>query len=252
MILVLVLWAGTGYACKCTEHNLADDIAYSDMVFIGKMVDRHLSASPRHLGTVYEFEITKVYKGKISPATRYAIYQDGSSCTRRGFLKDKTYLVFSKDSAVSQCNLSARVENNPNVAKLDSIYKHTSRAAKGADEDVKLLTNQYNNNVLLSDHSNGKGTTTNLAIGGKKVVFTDGRKIWLGKNKVFESESESYPTSYYLLADSKESKWLKETGADYYIFVTNEHQGLNLKPGFMNDKKPKSRICKTIKAITSI
>lgn len=256
MVLVLALSAGTGYACQCTEHNLAGDIAYSDAVFIGKVVERK-DVTKQENGisaafTAYTFEVKKVYKGHVTPGMQYTIYQNGSSCTRRTFLSNETYLIFSEKNSVSQCNLSDRFENNRNVTLLDSIYKQTIISAKGIDDELKQLTDLFNNNVLLSDYSNGNGIATKLVIGDKKVVFWDGHNFWLGKQKVKESDNWFSPTNYYLAADNKNSEWLRETGADYLIYVTNAHQSMAMKPGWMNEKKPKPKVYKKIKAITSI
>jgi hypothetical protein len=248
MVLVLTLSAGTGYACKCAGHDLAGDIAHSDAVFIGKVVIAEIN----NPFSTFTFEVKKVYKGNAIPGERYIITQGGSSCTRRIFMDKETYLIFSEKNEVSQCNLSGRVENNHNVLLLDSIYKNKYSALKGADEDLKLLTNRYISTILLSDHSDGNGKATELAIDNKKVVFFDGITVWLGKNSSFESDNKFYPTNYYLAADSKNSKWLRETGADYLIYVTNMHQGMTMKPGWMNEKKPKPKVYKKIKAITSI
>jgi hypothetical protein len=257
MVLVLVLSAGTGYACKCTEHNLLADIAYSDAVFIGKVIDKKEVMHQMEGGTIpvtaYTFEVKKGYKGNATPGVAYTVYQGGTSCTRGMFLVNETYLIFSEKNSVSQCSLSDRFENNRNVTLLDSIYKNSAISAKGINDELKQLKDLFTNTILLSNYSTNEGSGTTLTIGDKKVVFWDGnKKIWLGKLGPKESDNWFYATQYYLAADSRNSEWLRETGADYLIYVTNVHQGLTLKPGYMNENKPKPKVYKKIKAITSI
>jgi hypothetical protein len=114
-------------ACKCKHTSYAKALAAADAVFTGKLVKIDLAARKRGEVDEFTFEVTRVYKGKVSRSV--IVVSTVSSCgLKTGGLKvGKRYLVYaeSDDGRLSsrQCRrtrlLSSKAAQS-DLAKLGS------------------------------------------------------------------------------------------------------------------------------------
>lgn len=245
LLTAIILQASTAsYACKCTAHSLFEDISDSDEIFIGTVVS---NAGLNNWNFI--FEVKKVYMGSLTPNKNYEIIQGTTSCNKTRFTYGETYLIFSSNKSVSQCNNSGRFENNRNITLLDSVFhgKHLSTTA--TINELKEIQERYNNFLLLSNMDAIQSRV--LGLKDKKVAFWDGKRCF-ARTDIQESDNYFYLTRYYLEAEAAGSEWLKALGADYLILVTHSHQARSTKIGWMNNEKPTKKLVKSIKAFLNI
>lgn len=239
LIIIAILAGIESYACICTKHTIKEDIDIADEVFLGT-VDLHSFDD----GQKYTFSVLKIYKGNIALNDKIVITQGLTSCTRGQFSSRETYLIFAKNRSVSQCNNSGRFENNPFVPYLDSVFQGKAITSYTALSILEEIRNRFNDYVVLFNLDMTGNNILNIK--NKKAVFWNGKKM-MYKSQVKESDSDFYPTRYYLEAEASKSEWLKELGVDYFIFVSNSHKNMTRLSGWMNKKMPSRKGLKKLK-----
>ena len=170
-----------GYACKCYQMNLKNEIDFADLIFQGTPFEKNQINSKM----IYKFYVDKIWKGNHSDTMVIETGLGGQDCGMI-FEIGKTYIVFSKNGSTSHCRKNSLVDSTLIDLKLDYLFlKDFSTAFKNSDKKLTKIESQYLNQQF------GK---QNYDFTNKSIIFTSNCTIiskseWINTNFWYDNPS---------------------------------------------------------------
>ena len=202
IIVISIIFPLQIFACQCKPESLFNEIANSQNIFIGKVLDIN--------DNNYEIDIYLTYKGNIDVNKNHLLTQSKDGCHKNKFFKNQIYVFFETENGCHQCSRTIKLENSKAITTLEKIYPDSIIDISKKDELKKLIRdNKYN----LKLANGGIIDTEN-----KKVIYFDGKLLTEKKNQI---ENHWNSTHFSLLDEN-----LKIDGKkyDYIIYFKKSHQ----------------------------
>ncbi len=226
LLIMIFLLTGfvNGYACKCNQMNLKNEIDSADLIFQGVPIEKIQLDSKM----IYKFFVDKIWKGNSTDKIEIKTGLGGQDCGMI-FEIGKTYVVFAKNGETSYCRKNALIDSTHIDLKLD--YKFTKDFTKAFKNQEKKLNTQESE--YLNRQFNGE--LENFDFKDKSIIFTSSTSV-ISKSDWIDTNWEYDNPSVELVELTKQEK--DETGYDVILVTWSK---------FILTDKMKKRILKQLK-----
>ncbi len=183
LLIMIFLLTGVvnGYACKCNQMNLKNEIDSADLIFQGTPFEKNQIDSKM----IYKFYVDKIWKGNHSDTLEIKTGLGGQDCGMI-FEIGKTYIVFSKNSSTSHCRKNVLVDSTLIDLKLDYLFsKYFSTAFKNSDKELTKMESEYLNQQF--DKPNYDFTDKSIIFTSSSTVIT--KSDWINTNLWYDNPS---------------------------------------------------------------
>lgn len=231
MLAIFLAWSTTVVACSCSRGTVADSLAYSEEVFVGKVAsvsqlparsferadrDGSVTVSVEEPGPeISVIDVERIFKG--SPASKVEFIQaKGNTCTFP-FIGGETFLVFASVKegryetdrcrgtrpiacATEQLKYLTGLARKQPLAILYGVVVAggANGGANGASDCIDDSRNAVNNNLRVVAQSVTTGTAVSAPTSDAfEIVLPPGRyKIWVERNGSVTSRIETVDITY--------------------------------------------------------
>ena len=175
--ILIIINSQNSFACECAKVSLKEEIRQATEIFQGtvKKVEKTIN------GVLYEFEIEKLWKGKLEQAKKIETGFGGGDC---GIVleKGKSYVIFSNLGKTNRCRRNAEINETYDDLKLE--YSFNEELKKNS-----FITKEYELNNFESKYLNEQfDDKLGFDFNGKKIAFT--------RNKTVVSKKQWYKINY--------------------------------------------------------
>jgi hypothetical protein len=87
--------AAPASACSCAAESLRDDMATTDVVFLGTLIDRSQDGDDMSGSVIYTFDVDEVYQGRAVTPVEVTTSVQSTACGLTGLAVDQDYVVFA-------------------------------------------------------------------------------------------------------------------------------------------------------------
>lgn len=211
-LCITALGTFNSYACKCRQLSFSEELAQSDQVFTGTVINK--TTNDR---VYYLFKVTKSYKGNASDTLTIQTGLGGGDCGVQ-FEQGQAYLVYANQQQTNTCRRNAPASNNPDLVKLKYLFDTGFSKNIGQDNQSTLTTNEaeYFNAELSEQRSD-------FDFNGKKVAFVLSGSF-IDKQQYFREWGGAHVANNLVILSEKERQ--KANGYDA-IIVSWRKQGVS-------------------------
>lgn len=208
ILIAIILFSGfkSGFACKCNQQNLKNEIDSANLIFQGIPIDKTQIDSKM----IYTFSVDKVWKGNKSDTIEIKTGLGGQDCGMI-FEIGKSYVVFAKNGQTSHCRKNDLIDLTFNDLKLDYLFipEYSEMSFKTVDKELTKNESRYLNEQF-------EGFIKNYDFSNKSIVFTSNLGV-ISKKEWFDRFWHYDRPAAYVVELSETER--QETGYDA-ILVT--------------------------------
>ena len=194
--LVVAGAAGPAQACSCAPSTDQQAFDRADAVFVGRVTDRDADDSGPERSTfdpvVWTFEVSKVFKGRVTSDQEIVSPRGGASCGLDLVEGDRYYLFAWLDSSFPEVELgagqfAADLCNGTRRVSQESLHVPGVRGHAPSKKPIDVIANGY---AHFDDVSTGASDRELIVtfVGAPKARKSD--PCWEGyRARVYESDS---------------------------------------------------------------
>jgi len=175
LFLFILAAAGSlnSMACRCHRAIFTQEVAQSDLIFIGTVLKKDSSDKAYYL-----FAVSKVFKGSYSDTVTISTGFGGPDCGMK-FETGTTYLVYANHKRTSWCSRNHLANSNTDEGKLKYLFDSSFSNETGKNTDPLLTASEaaYFNSELLTQRNQ-------FDFRQKKVAFVSNRSL-INKQRYF-------------------------------------------------------------------
>ncbi|WP_422159101.1 hypothetical protein [Polaribacter sp.] len=218
LIFIISLYSNAIKACQCKPISFDKQIEFSDRIFVGQVTN--ITNSKYTFRLISEW----VSNETITKSATIEIEQGSNSCATRNFDLNTIYLVYMKNSEVSNCSRTKEFQETNDIERLSKL-----EIRKFIIYDLKTPEYEkinYNRKYIVNTNEG------EIDIKDKKVLFINKGKI-VSRKKITSSQVYLYNT-------------LEFQKIDYIFFIVNSNNE-KFKPKIK--RKLKKEIIKASKQV---
>jgi hypothetical protein len=210
LFFLISLYSNPIKACQCTTMSFDKQIELSERIFVGEVI--------KITNSKYTFRLISEWVSNESNtnSATIEIEQGSNSCTTRNFDLNTMYLVYMKNSEVSNCSRTKEFQETNDIERLSKleIRKFTLYDLKRPEFEKINYKRKY-----IVNTNEGE-----IDIKDKKVLFINNGKI-VSRKKITSSEVYLYNTLEFQKID--------------YIFFIGNSRNKKFKPKIKRKLKKK-------------
>jgi len=202
LFLFAILYSTFSFACDCKSLKLGKDIALSDNIFIGKVLEKTIEGSD----VTYQFEVDEVLKG--DPATTFSVLTGlgGPDCGA-SFIEGSSYVVFSQKGTTNSCKPNEKLESSVRLGLIRYHLQNDFKEQIAMDDNMTLNEAEafYFNTLLFKQRGTFDFTDKNVAYyaidteASKQDFFTENGGREPLSNLIILTEEEQASTGYHAI-----------------------------------------------------
>lgn len=197
IVLMLSSMVLESLGCECFSKDFVEEVAQSDYIFIGKVVEKYASSRMD-----YKFSISRVFKGNPGDTVTIRSGFGGGDCGMV-FEIGEAYIVYSLNGYTSSCRKNELVANSNELGKLLYLSQKDFATTVGKSTAPLLTENeaQYFTYEL-------KRESSDFNFYEKKVGFMY-NSIAIDKQQYFEKWGGRYVVNQLIVLTEKEKQIVK-------------------------------------------
>ena len=204
LFLTLLFNIDSAYGCKCSLRYIVEELELSNEILVGEIINDENSK----YGIRIIKEWSKIHTVRENNITY--IEQQNSSCTRRTFELNETYLFYIQKGEIHNCSRTIEFSKTQDIQWLDQDISLQTTYYNSSTEYDEI---NYNRNYVITDNNGIKYDTKD-----KNVIYVFKNKL-ISKSEVPEDRNWFYPIRYYKIEEGIEVE-----NIDLIFFVDFSHQ----------------------------